>query len=221
MTVPVSFKRTNKIQELNIEKLMKRDRNKGGQFFLSFFLVQTLRILPVKKWGTFFEFQIDWEQIDLYSYLAWSRKSIYSRIRVPMAKPNIFQIHLVLYNPEYIKCTKNTDDCINSIWTFGYYVVSDFPCLSVFLFGVGDNVSSPLSCGKTITGAAGIVSQRSFNKLMNLLTISWRNFSSRVNKSKRKKARMYLKGTMRRVVAEINSTRPTSVVIYKKFTHGN
>lgn len=73
-----------------------------------------------------------------------------------------------------------------------------------------------MSCGRMTTGAAGIVSQRSFNNAMNLLTMSRRNSSSLVKRSKRKKERMYLSGITRRAIPADNNTTATSVVTCKE-----
>lgn len=86
--------------------------------------------------------------------------------------------------------------------------------LSSFFWEVVD-LGISVSCGRITTGAAGMVSQRSFNKAMNLLTISRRNSSSLVKKSNRRNDRMYLDGIMRSVVAAASSTTDTSVVTCK------
>ena len=75
---------------------------------------------------------------------------------------------------------------------------------------------SGLSYGNTTTGAAWMPAHRSLRKLTNFITISLRNCSSRVKRSKIMKARIYLKGITRRLIAEPSSTTATSNVTCKK-----
>ncbi|KAF7844176.1 uncharacterized protein G2W53_001081 [Senna tora] len=74
------------------------------------------------------------------------------------------------------------------------------------------DLDASFSYGKTTIGAAGTARQRSLTTLKNFFTISLRNSSSRVKKSKRRSEKMYLNGTMRRIDAEDNSRSATSVV---------
>lgn len=97
-----------------------------------------------------------------------------------------------------------------------FWILYGFSWSSVPFVSVSD-VDSSFSNGNTTTGAAGTMSQRSFKNFLNLLTISILNSSSWVKRSKRRKARTYLKGTTNRMVAEEKSTSATSEVIWKEF----